>query len=59
MTREYSNIINIDIAKEIKKRFISLGNGTYFFDEGGVKWKRSEYYFEMVNTHLEGKSREN
>ena len=51
----YKKTININIENEIERGYVSGGVGNFFIDEWGVKWKRSAYYFEMINHPLAGK----
>ena len=52
----YKDVLDIDVEEEINRGYISGGTGNFFYDEWGVKWKRSAYYFEMVEHPLRGKS---
>ncbi|MCL5986346.1 MAG: hypothetical protein M1371_07245 [Actinobacteria bacterium] len=52
----YKRAFNIETEKEILKGYVHGGTGDFFYDEWGVKWKRSAYYFEMVEHPLQGKS---
>jgi len=54
----YRDVLDIDVKSEIDKGYISGGSGKFFYDEWGVKWKRSAYYFEMVEHPLQGKDLE-
>lgn len=54
----YSKTYNVNVQEVIKKGYISGDSDNYFIDEWGIKWKRSAYYFEMVEHPLEGKSLE-
>ena len=56
LLEKYDKVCNINAEEEIKRGYVSGGIGNYFIDEWGVKWKRSAYYFEMVEHPLEGKS---
>ena len=56
LTEKYKNVLDIDIETEIKRGYVSSGEGGSFEDEWGVTWKRSAFYFEMVKHPLEGKS---
>lgn len=58
LLEQYKETVNINIGEEIKKGYVSGGTGKVFLDEWGVKWKRSAYYFEMIEHPLEGKSLE-
>ena len=58
LNEKYSDVVNINVEDELKKGYISGGGGKSFVDEWGVRWKRSAYYFEMVEHPLQGKSLE-
>lgn len=54
----FKKTIDIDIRGEIERGYVSGGVGNFFIDEWGIKWKRSAYYFEMVEHPLAGKTLE-
>ena len=56
LAEKYKNVLDIDIESEIKRGYVSSGEGRSFEDEWGVTWKRSAFYFEMVKHPLEDKS---
>jgi len=58
LIERFKDVMNVDVKRELKQGYISGGKGSYFIDEWGVKWKRSAYYFEMVEHPLKGGSLE-
>jgi uroporphyrinogen decarboxylase len=53
---EFRETFELDVRTEIQRGYIADGSGKFFFDDWGVKWKRSAYYFEQVAHPLAGKS---
>jgi len=56
LIEEFRETFEFDVRTEIQQGYAAGGSGKYFFDEWGVKWKRSAYYFEQVAHPLAGKS---
>jgi uroporphyrinogen decarboxylase len=54
LLHEYADVMDIDVASEIEKGYVSSGKGKSFKDEWDVVWKRSAYYFEMIRHPLAG-----
>ena len=53
LNEEYSAVINVDVEKEIRSGFVMGNADRFFYDEWGVKWQRSAYYFEQVKHPLQ------